>query len=147
VLQGWTLRSRRFLFGLSVSEAMIASLHDLTCAGPDDCTCKAVYIAKPTPRVKERKRLQGKPHVIPESVRETVFASQDYVCAWCGVIGGRLVFHHRLLRSHGGRDIPGHGVGVHSICHMAIHRVVAEAKRRRFIVSSEAELAQGWVAA
>ena len=99
-------------------------------------------ILKPTPKVRERKPLRSKPHVIPASVKQAVFTRQDYICAWCSVPGGALDCHHRLPRSRGGRDIPHHCVGVHRLCHSYIHEHPAEAYERGFLVHSESELSE-----
>lgn len=103
-------------------------------------------IAKPTPRPpKPRKRLQSKPHPILPAVRDETFARDDYLCQWCRVPGGALDPHHRFRRSQGGRDVAFLLVTVHRLCHDYIHRNVAEAKERKFFVSSEAECAEPWL--
>lgn len=101
-------------------------------------------IAKPTPRPKVRKPLRSVPHPIPTRVREDTFARDDYTCCWCRVQGGALDAHHRFRRSQGGKDTPFVLVTVHRLCHDEIHRNVAEAKRRKFLVRSEAECAELW---
>lgn len=112
---------------------MIGSLHDLTCRGPDDCTCKAVYIAKPTPRIRQRKLLRSKSHVIPSRVKQDLFEQYGYLCQWCLVDGGALDAHHVLPRSQGGKDRAGDLVPVHRLCHSYIHEHPSEAKARGFL--------------
>ncbi len=102
-------------------------------------------IAKPTPRPrKARKPLRSVPHPIPTRVREDTFTRDEFLCQWCRVPGGALVPHHRFRRSQGARDVPSVLVTVHTICHDYIHRNVAEAKARKFLVRSEAECAEPW---
>jgi len=104
------------------------------------------YIAKPTPRPpKERKRLKSRTHPVNARARDETFARDDYLCQWCRIPGGAVVPHHRFLRSQGSPDSPHVMVTVHTICHDAIHRNVAESKRRRFIVSTEAECSEPWL--
>lgn len=102
-------------------------------------------IRKSTPKVRERKSLRSKPHTVPSRVREDTFARDDYLCQWCRVPGGALHPHHRFLRAQGGRDSVHVLVTVHALCHDAIHTTqIIEAKRRRFIVSTEAGLSEPW---
>lgn len=88
---------------------------------------------KPTPRTKEPKKLQSKPHVIPAHVRNFVLARDRYICRWCNVSGGALDCHHILRRSQGGRDVGPNLVSVHRLCHQAIHEHPEEAKQRGFL--------------
>ena len=99
---------------------------------------------KPTPTVKEPKRLQSKYRGIPQPVKQAVFARDRLTCCWCKVPGGALDAHHRLPRSRGGSDQGRFLVSVHRVCHDQIHREPAEAKRRGFLVSSVDELDKGW---
>lgn len=103
-------------------------------------------ISKPTPRIRERKPLKSRPHVIPWRVKRDVHLRDDGLCQWCLIEGGALDCHHRLPRSRGGRDIPEHLVSTHRLCHGQIHANPAEAYRRGFLVHSADELAQGWTA-
>ena len=101
-------------------------------------------ILKPTPVVKERKPLKSRPRPVNARAREATFARDDRTCQWCMVPGGAIVPHHRFRRSQGAPDSPHVMVTVHTICHDEIHRNVAEAKRRKFLVRSEAECAEPW---
>lgn len=101
-------------------------------------------VPKPTPALKEPRTLKQKYRGIPEPVKRAVFARDDLTCTWCGVIGGALDAHHRLPRSRGGSDQGRFLVSVHRLCHSQIHDNPAEAKRRGFLVTDEADLARGW---
>ena len=104
-----------------------------------------IAVPKPTPRVREPKRLQSRPHVIPLPVRLAVKERQGHVCAWCKVPGGALDVHHRLRRSQGGKDDLRTLVAVHRRCHDAIHTThLTEARSRGFLVRSEDELDRRW---
>lgn len=78
-------------------------------------------IRKPTPRARERKPLRSKPHVIPSSVREKVLERANRTCEWCLVPGGKLIIHHKLLRSQGGRDRVEDCAALHQSCHETVH--------------------------
>jgi 5-methylcytosine-specific restriction endonuclease McrA len=101
-------------------------------------------IPKPTPVLKEPKRLAVKYRGIPQPVKQAVFARDDLTCQWCKVPGGTLDAHHRLPRSAGGSDQGRFLVSVHRLCHRYIHENPEEARRRRFLVRSEGDLAEGW---
>lgn len=102
-------------------------------------------VPKPTPKARVRKPLRSVPHPIPTRVREDTFARDDYLCQWCRVPGGALDPHHRFRRSQGGKDTPNVLVTVHRLCHDAIHSThIAEARRRKFLVRSEAECLEPW---
>ena len=101
-------------------------------------------VPKPTPALKEPKRLAAKYRGIPQPVKQAVFARDDLTCQWCRVPGGALDAHHRLRRSQGGSDQGRFLVSVHRLCHSFIHDHPSEATRRGFLVQSEAELAKGW---
>ena len=103
-----------------------------------------IGVPKPTPRAKEPKVLTSTPRPIPSRVKETVFARDDYTCQWCREPGGALDPHHRFRRGQGGKDEPRFLVSVHVLCHSYIHDHPAEAKRRGFLVSDEADLSRGW---
>ena len=90
-------------------------------------------IRKPTPRVRERKPLKTKPHVIPWRVRMDVIERDDGTCQWCEVPGGALDCHHVIRRSQGGKDSIGNLVAVHRLCHSYIHEHPSEAKSRGFL--------------
>jgi 5-methylcytosine-specific restriction endonuclease McrA len=102
------------------------------------------YLAKPTPRPKERKPLKARPHVIPLAIRERVFERDEWLCQFCRFEGGSLDAHHRLPRSRGGRDEYDCLVSVHRRCHQAIHDRPAESYARGFLVHSADELGKGW---
>jgi 5-methylcytosine-specific restriction endonuclease McrA len=99
---------------------------------------------KPPMTIRQRKRLTVKYRGIPEPVKRAVFARDDLTCQWCKVPGGALDAHHRLPRSAGGSDQGRFLVSVHRLCHRAIHENPTEARRRRFLVRSEGDLAEGW---
>lgn len=99
---------------------------------------------KPTPTIREPKRLTAKYKGIPQPVKQAVFARDDLTCCWCKVPGGALDAHHRLPRSQGGSDQGRFLVSVHRTCHDQIHREPAEARGRGFLVRSEDELSRGW---
>ncbi len=102
-------------------------------------------IPKPTPRVKVRKPLRSRPHVIDWRIRQEVTIRDEGTCQWCGVPGGALDCHHRLPRSRGGRDTLECLVSVHRQCHTAIHTThITEAYEQKFLVHSADELAGGW---
>lgn len=101
-------------------------------------------VPKPVPTLKEPRRLQSKYRGIPQPVKKAVFARDNLTCQWCRVPGGALDAHHRLRRSQGGSDQGRFLVSVHRLCHDEIHRNVAEAKRRGFLVSSVEELERRW---
>lgn len=88
---------------------------------------------KSTPRTKEPKPLESKPHVIPRHVRNLVQARDNMTCRWCRVRGGALDLHHILRRSQGGKDTEPNLVSVHRLCHQQIHEHPAEAKQRGFL--------------
>ena len=97
-------------------------------------------IPKPTPRPKVRKPLRSKPTGISPTLREAVFARDNWTCQWCRVPGGRLDAHHRLRRSKGGKDTLQTLTSCHRICHDYIHTHPEEARKRGFLVRSEDEL-------
>lgn len=103
-----------------------------------------IGVPKPSPRIKEPKRLTVKYRGIPQPVKQAVWARDRLLCQWCKVPGGALDCHHRLPRSRGGSDQGRFLVSVHRVCHDQIHRAPAEAKRRGFLVTDEADLAKGW---
>lgn len=90
-------------------------------------------VPKPTPKVKEPKRLQSKPHVIPDWIKNMVKARDRMRCRWCNRPGGALDAHHIRRRSQGGKDEAANLVSVHRICHEYIHAHPAEAKARGFL--------------
>jgi 5-methylcytosine-specific restriction endonuclease McrA len=92
-------------------------------------------IAKPTPKAKVRKPLRGKMHRIPDSVREAVLDRAGRVCEWCRRPGGKLIVHHKLLRSQGGneRDLS-LLCALHPLCHLAVHANPYEAQERGLII-------------
>jgi len=89
---------------------------------------------KPTPKPRTRKPLKAKPKRMPDDVREAVLDAAGRVCEWCGVPGGRLIVHHKLLRSQGGRDRVEDCAAVHAWCHLAIHIRPLEAQERGLII-------------
>ena len=93
------------------------------------------------PRQRFRRRIRG----VPPDIRRQVF-ERDRVCQWCLRPGGHLDPHHRLSRSHGGKDDLRTLVAIHRGCHRFAHEHPAEAKRRGFLVSSADELDAGWTA-
>ncbi len=101
-------------------------------------------ILKPTPRVKVRKPIRSRPHVIDWRIRQEVTIRDEGTCQWCRVPGGALDAHHRLPRSRGGKDTLECLVAVHRLCHGHIHEHSAEATERGFLVHSADELAGGW---
>lgn len=104
-----------------------------------------IGIPKPSPRVREPKRLKARPRPVDGRAARETYDRDGWLCQWCKRPGGRLVPHHRFRRSSGGRDEARAMVSVHVLCHDAIHFThVAEAKRRGFLVSDEADLAKGW---
>jgi 5-methylcytosine-specific restriction endonuclease McrA len=94
------------------------------------------YLAKPTPKERVRKPLRSKPNPIPTSVREEVLDRANRTCEWCGVPGGRLIIHHKLLRSQGGRHRVEDCAALHQNCHETAHRNPSEARRRGLIVGA-----------
>jgi hypothetical protein len=105
---------------------------------------RVISVPKPTPTIREPKRLTVKYRGIPEPVKRAVFARDDMTCQWCKVSGGALDAHHRLPRSAGGSDQGRFLVSVHRLCHRYIHEHPGEARERRFLVRSEPDLAKGW---
>lgn len=95
---------------------------------------------KPTRILKPRKPLKSRPHSIPVYVRNMVWTRDQMTCRWCRVKGGALDCHHRLPRSHGGRDDERTLVSVHRTCHSYIHEHPDEARKRGFLVRSVDEL-------
>ena len=96
-----------------------------------------VAVPKPTPVVREPKRLKAQPRPVDKNAAAATFSRDDNLCQWCRRPGGRLVPHHRFRRSQGGKDDSFYMVSVHALCHSYIHDHVAEAKRRGFLVSSK----------
>jgi 5-methylcytosine-specific restriction endonuclease McrA len=94
--------------------------------------------------VRQRKALKSKPRPVDRTAAADTFLRDGMTCQWCKVPGGKLVPHHRLRRSQGGRDVPAHLVSVHPLCHMYIHDHPAEAGERGFLVRSEDALKWGW---
>ena len=92
-------------------------------------------VPKPTPKARQPKRLQSRPHRIPDSVREAVLDAANRTCEWCHRPGGKLVVHHKLRRSQGGRDRVEDCAALHAICHLAVHVNVAEAQERGLLVA------------
>jgi 5-methylcytosine-specific restriction endonuclease McrA len=90
---------------------------------------------KPTPVPRERKPLRAKPHRIPDSVREAVLDRAGRVCEWCRRPGGKLIVHHKLLRSQGGKDRLEDCAALHPLCHLYVHSNPYEAAERGLIVS------------
>ena len=90
-------------------------------------------IPKPSPKVKERKPLKSKPHVISTYVTAQVYHRDGWLCQWCEVPGGALDCHHVTRRSQGGKDTVGNLISVHRICHGYIHAHPSEAKARGFL--------------
>lgn len=89
---------------------------------------------KPTPRApKEPKRLEGKPHRIPVSVKLATLAMWGSACRWCEQPGGAVDFHHVQRRSQGGRDEPENLRPLHRKCHEQVHANPLEAKVRGFL--------------
>lgn len=107
-----------------------------------------IGIQKPTPIAKvPRLRLRRRVRGVAPAMRQQVFERDNRTCQWCLRPGGHLDPHHRLLRSRGGKDDLRTLVSVHRLCHRAIHTThIVEAKRRRFMVSSDEELDTGWTA-
>ena len=52
-----------------------------------------VAVPKPTPVVREPKKLKGRPHAIPKPVRDDTLEQYGYQCQWCNVQGGALDLH------------------------------------------------------
>jgi 5-methylcytosine-specific restriction endonuclease McrA len=92
-----------------------------------------VAAPKPTPIVKEPKRLKGQPRAIPRDVRLAVFARDLMTCQWCEVPGGALDAHHIVRRSQGGKDVVNNLTSVHRVCHRFIHEHPTAAKARGFL--------------
>lgn len=84
---------------------------------------------KPTPRIKEPKRLASKPHRIPEPIRNETFEMWGRICMWCWIPGGALDLHHVLRRSQGGKDDAWNLRPLHRLCHGQVHRDPAVARR------------------
>jgi 5-methylcytosine-specific restriction endonuclease McrA len=100
---------------------------------------------KPTPIAKEaRQRFRRRIRGVPPDTRRQMFERDRRTCQWCLRPGGHLDPHHRLARSHGGKDDLRTLVSAHRACHRFIHEHPAEAKTRGFIVSSDEELNEGW---
>jgi hypothetical protein len=94
--------------------------------------------------VKQRKALQARLRPVQRVAAVETYTRDGWLCQWCKVAGGRVVPHHRLRRSAGGRDEARCLVTVHVLCHGAIHDHPAEAKARGFLVSDDSELDRGW---
>lgn len=111
------------------------SLHDLSCAGPDDCSCKRPILSapKPTPALKEPRTLKQSVHRIPERVRRDTLALFGPTCLWCKEPGGSVDLHHVQRRSQGGKDVPVNLRPVHRKCHRFIHDNPAVAKYAGFL--------------
>ncbi len=90
-------------------------------------------ILKPTPRMKVRKPIRSRPHVIDWRIRQEVTIRDEGTCQWCKVPGGALDAHHVLRRSQGGKDEVTNLKSVHRICHRYLHEHPAEAKARGFL--------------
>lgn len=90
-------------------------------------------VPKPTPVLREPKKLTGKPHVLPAHVRNFVLARDRMTCRWCQRPGGALVVHHIQRRSQGGKDVGENLVSLHALCHAHIHDNPAEGKARGFL--------------
>ena len=101
-------------------------------------------VPKPPMTIKQRQKFTTKYRGIPQPVKQAVFVRDDLTCQWCKVPGGALDAHHRLPRSQGGSDQGRFLVSVHRLCHDQIHREPDEARRRGFLVRSEADLSRGW---
>ena len=97
-------------------------------------------VPKPPMTVRQRQRLQSKPHVIDWRIRNDVILAADGICTWCGVPGGHLDPHHRLPRSRGGKDTLECLTPCHRVCHRYIHEHPEEAMARGFTVRSADEL-------
>lgn len=89
---------------------------------------------KPTPQPKQRKPLKAHPQRMPDSVREAVLDHAGRVCEYCHRPGGRLVIHHKLLKSQGGRDRVEDCAALHALCHLAVHADPYEAQARGLII-------------
>ena len=90
-------------------------------------------IPKPTPVLREPKKLKSKPHVIAPAVRFDTFAEWGTTCLWCEMEGGALDLHHVRRRSQGGADHKLNLRPVHRLCHEYIHQHPSEAKARGFL--------------
>jgi HNH endonuclease len=100
----------------------------------------SIAIPKPTPRPRRApKPLRARPNPVPVAVREAVLDRANRVCEWCGVPGGHLIIHHKLLRSQGGRHRVEDCAAVHQRCHEQIHASPAEARRRGLIIGAGAK--------
>jgi 5-methylcytosine-specific restriction endonuclease McrA len=88
---------------------------------------------KPTPRVKEPKRLTSRPRPVDRKAAAEAFERDNFTCTWCGESGGHLDPHHVIRRSQGGRDVASNLKSVHRRCHRRIHESPAEARRRGFL--------------
>ena len=90
---------------------------------------------KPTPAAKVRKPLKASVHRIPDRVREAVLDRAGRVCESCHRPGGKLVIHHKLLRSQGGNE---HDLSLlaalHPLCHLEVHVNVADSQKRGLII-------------
>ena len=89
-------------------------------------------IPKPTPLVRERKRLRRRIKGVAPALRHQVFERDRHTCQWCEQPGGHLDPHHWLPRSRGGRDELDNLVSVHRLCHRYIHEHPTEARERGF---------------
>lgn len=96
-------------------------------------------VPKPPPPVKEPKRLRGKPHRIPDSIRRATLFMWGSECLWCREPGGAVDLHHVLRRSQGGSDAPANLRPVHRKCHRYIHEHPAEARKRGFLARTGVE--------
>ena len=74
-------------------------------------------------------------HRIPDRVREDVLDAAGRVCEWCHRPGGKLVVHHKLRRSQGGRDRVEDCAALHPICHLYVHTHVAEAQEQGLLIA------------
>lgn len=90
---------------------------------------------RPSPRPRVRKPLRATPHPLPDAVREAVLDAANRICEWCNVPGGRLIIHHKLLRSQGGKQDPALLAALHPLCHLAAHASPYEAQARGLIIS------------
>jgi 5-methylcytosine-specific restriction endonuclease McrA len=90
-------------------------------------------IHKPTPRLKQRKPLRSRAHLVPILLRAEVLTRDNFTCRHCLVPGGHLDVHHKRARSQGGSDRLENLVALHRQCHRWLHENPAEARRLGFI--------------
>ena len=74
------------------------------------------------------------PKTAERIVREAVLDAAGRVCEYCHRPGGKLVVHHKLLRSQGGKDRVEDCAALHPLCHLQVHINVADSQKRGLII-------------